>query len=124
MIRRSMQSVRERLAGYSWLSDLPAMLCWAALVGVLGALATIAFHEGMRLVQHVFTGRRGSIVGVTAELPWYGRLLFPLFGGVLAGSLLWASKQFKENTHSDYMEAVAIGDGRLSLRQGMLRSLS
>src|SRR5690606_7234127 len=115
MIRSSVQSVRERLAGYSWLSDLPAMLCWAALVGVLGALATIAFHEGMRLVQHVVTGRSGPIVAVTSELSWYGRLLFPLFGGVVAGALLWASKQVKQSTNSDYMEAVAIGDGRLSL---------
>src|SRR5690606_31641497 len=55
---------------------------------------------------------------------WYGRLLFPLLGGVAAGALLWASKQLKGSTNSDYMEAVAIGDGRLSLRQGMLRSLS
>ncbi|NYT85336.1 ClcB-like voltage-gated chloride channel protein [Pollutimonas harenae] len=124
MIRSSVQSVRERLAGYSWLSDLPAMLCWAALVGALGAFATIAFHEGMRLVQELATGRSGSIVGVTRELPWYGRLLFPMLGGVVAGALLWASKQLKESTNSDYMEAVAIGDGRLSLRQGLLRSLS
>ncbi|MDS1140712.1 ClcB-like voltage-gated chloride channel protein [Pusillimonas sp. SM2304] len=124
MIRSSVQSVRERLAGYSWLSDLPAMLCWAVLVGACGALATIAFHEGMRLVQYLATGRSGSIVGVTRELPWYGRLLFPLLGGVAAGALLWASKQLKGSTNSDYMEAVAIGDGRLSLRQGMLRSLS
>lgn len=124
MIRSSVQSVRERLAGYSWLSDLPAMLCWAVLVGACGALATIAFHEGMRLVQYLATGRSGSIVGVTRELPWYGRLLFPLLGGVAAGALLWASKQLKGSANSDYMEAVAIGDGRLSLRQGMLRSLS
>ncbi|MGB6103385.1 MAG: ClcB-like voltage-gated chloride channel protein [Pusillimonas sp.] len=124
MIRSSVQSMRERLAGYSWLSDLPAMLCWAVLVGALGAFATIAFHEGMRLIQQLVTGHSGSIVGVTRELPWYGRLLFPLFGGVAAGSLLWVSKQLKGSTNSDYMEAVAIGDGRLSLRQGLLRSLS
>jgi len=124
MKRNPVQSVRERLAGYSWLSDLPAMLCWAVLVGAAGAFATIGFHEAMHLAQHAFTGRSGSIVGVIDSLPWYGRLIFPLGGGVAAGFLLWASKKLKAGANSDYMEAVAIGDGRLSIRQGLLRSAS
>src|SRR5690606_25229337 len=124
MIRNSVQSMRRQLAGYSWLSDLPAMLCWAALVGVLGALSTIAFHEGMHLLQSLATGQSGSIVGVTKSLPWYGRLLFPAAGGVIAGLLLWAAARVSGSANSDYMEAVAIGDGRLSIRQGLLRSLS
>ncbi|MBV6304806.1 ClcB-like voltage-gated chloride channel protein [Candidimonas humi] len=119
-----LSSVRHRLEGYSWLSDLPAMLCWAAVVGVLGAFATIVFHRGMDLLQDLVTGHSGSIVGVTQTLPWYGRLLFPMAGGIVAGSLLWGASRFKSGANSDYMEAVAIGDGRLSLRQGLLRTLS
>src|SRR3546814_19591304 len=57
-------------------------------------------------------------------LPWYGRLLFPLCGDIVAGNLLCDSKKTKARANSDYMEAVAIGDGRLSIRQGLLRSLS
>ncbi|PLC53084.1 chloride channel protein [Pollutimonas nitritireducens] len=124
MIGHPIKSMRKRLAGYSWLSDLPAMLCWAALTGVLGAFATILFHEGMRLIQNLVTGHSGSIVGVTQGLPWYGRLLFPAFGGLVAGSLLWLASRMGSGAHSDYMEAVALGDGRLSMRQGLLRSLS
>ncbi|WP_353153232.1 ClcB-like voltage-gated chloride channel protein [Pollutimonas bauzanensis] len=124
MIRHTVQAMRQRLAGYLWLSDLPAMLCWAVLVGVLGAFATIAFHEGMRLIQQLVTGESGSIVGVTKTLPWYGRLLFPTCGGLVAGLLLWAASRSKAGANSDYMEAVAIGDGRLSIWQGLLRSLS
>ncbi len=124
MIGHTVQAMRQRLGSYSWLSDLPAMLCWAVLVGVLGAFATILFHEGMRLIQQVVTGRSGSIVGVTQALPWYGRLLFPAFGGLAAGLLLWAASKTKAKANSDYMEAVAIGDGRLSIGQGLLRSLS
>jgi CIC family chloride channel protein len=124
MIRNSVYSVRQRLAGYSWLSDLPAMLCWAVLVGVLGALATVAFHQGIRLVQHLVTGNSGSIVGVTRELDPYLRVLFPAVAGALAGALLRLSSHISAGTNSDYMEAVAIGDGRLSVRQGVLRSLS
>lgn len=124
MIGHSIRFMRKRLAGYSWLSDLPAMLFWAALTGVLGAFSTILFHEGMHLVQNVVAGRSGSIVGVMQGLPWYGRLLFPAFGGLAAGMLLWLASRNRAGINSDYMEAVAIGDGRLSIRQGLLRSLS
>src|SRR5690606_7025189 len=77
-----------------------------------------------RLVQFVATGDSGSIVRVTQGLPWYGRLLFPLLGGVVAGTLLWLAGKVKAGASSDYMEAVAIGDGKLSIRQGLLRSAS
>ncbi len=117
MLARLVSSIRKRLEGYSWLSDLPAMLCWAALVGVLGAFATIAFHEGMQLLQQLIIGDSGSIVRVTEGLPWYGRLLFPMAGGVAAGTLLWGAAKIKAGADSDYMEAVAIGDGRRSLRR-------
>jgi CIC family chloride channel protein len=124
MIPHRVQSVRRQLAGYSWLSELPAMLCWAALVGVLGALSTIAFHKGMHLLQHLAAGQSGSIAAVTTSLPWYGRLLFPSLAGIVAGLLLWVAAKVGTKSNSDYMEAVAIGDGRLSIRQGLLRSLS
>lgn len=124
MVRHRVQALRRRLAGYLWLSDLPAMLGWAVVVGVLAAFTTIAFHQGMRLIQHLVTGTSGSIVAVTTSLPWYGRLLFPAVGGLVAGMLLWAASRIKVGAQSDYMEAVAIGDGRLSMRTGLLRSLS
>src|SRR3546814_10953004 len=76
------------------------------------------------LIQKAVTGESGSIVGVMRGLPWYGRLLFPLCGGIVAGGLLWASKKTKARANSDYMEAVAIGAGRPSIRKGLLRSLS
>lgn len=124
ILRHRVQSLRRRLAGYLWLSDLPAMLGWAALAGMLAALTTIGFHQGMKAIQEAVTGHSGSIVAVTKGLPWYGRLLFPAAGGVVAGSLLWLASRRKAGSHSDYMESVAIGDGRLFLRHGLLRSLS
>ncbi len=117
-----MQHLRRRIAGYPWLSDLPAMLAWALVVGVCAAFTTIGFHQGMRLIQHLATGREGAIVGVITSLPWYGRLLFPALGGVIAGTLLWAAARLSTGRGADYMEAVAIGDGRLSLGHGLLRS--
>ena len=101
-----------------------AMLCWAALAGVGGAVVTIAFHAGIHGVQWLFAGHAGAITQVMRDLPWWLRLLAPAVGGLCAGALLVAARRASRDAHSDYMEAVAIGDGRMSVRQGLLRSLS
>lgn len=124
MFKRLISPLRRRLKGVGWLSDMPAMLCWAVLMGILGAAVVVLFHEGIYLVQRIAIGQEGEISEVTARLPWYSRLLFPTLGGLLAGMFLWLASRKKTETASDYMEAVAIGDGRMSLRQGLLRSLS
>ncbi|TFL13095.1 voltage-gated chloride channel ClcB [Pusillimonas caeni] len=120
----SVDSLSSRLKDYAWLSDLPAMLFWAALVGVLAALATLAFYQGMYFILSLVGGQSGSVVQTMQGLPWYGRLLLPAAGGVVAGCLLHWSEKHGSRATSDYMEAVAIGDGRLSISQGLLRSLS
>lgn len=124
MKARRFSTVRSRLADYRWLSDRPAMLVWAVVVGILAAFATLLFHQGIYLLQSAFSGRSGSVVETIASLPWYGRLLVPMVGGLIAGLLLWWAGKTASGNASDYMEAVAIGDGRLSVKQGLLRSLS
>ncbi len=101
-----------------------AMLCWAALAGVGGALATIAFHAGIQGIQRLFAAQPGSITQVTRGLSWQLRLFVPALGGLVAGFLLVAARRVSSDTHSGYMEAVTIGDGRMSIGQGVLRSLS
>lgn len=120
----SIDSPSRRLKDYPWLSDLPAMLFWAALVGVVAALATLAFYNAMYFILSLVGGQSGSVVQTVQSLPWYGRLLLPVAGGVVAGCLLHWSEKRGSRASSDYMEAVAIGNGRLSISQGLLRSLS
>src|SRR5699024_3701769 len=112
-------SVRQRLKNFTWLSDTPAMLCWAALMGVLGAGVVILFHEGIFAIQRLVAGNQGEITEIIRELPWFGRLLFPTVGGLIAGLLLWLASRKKPEAASDYMEAVAIGDGRMAIGQGV-----
>ncbi|MGB7484223.1 MAG: chloride channel protein, partial [Castellaniella sp.] len=47
-----------------------AMLCWAALAGVGGALVTLAFHAGIHAIQWLFAGHSGAITHVMRDLPW------------------------------------------------------
>ncbi|AMP00686.1 voltage gated chloride channel family protein [Collimonas arenae] len=105
-------------------SESNSMLLWAAVVGFLGALATILFRECIYGMQMLLTGHSGSFVAMAKSLPWWWRLLLPAAGGVVAGAILLLAKRVPAAATSDYMEAVAIGDGNIPVRQSLLRSLS
>ena len=100
------------------------MLLWGAVVGFVGALATVVFRECIALVQFLLTGRSGSLVGIAESLPWYLRVLVPTIGGLIAGLLLLWARRMPAGAAPDYMEAVAIGDGQIPVRHSVLRSLS
>jgi CIC family chloride channel protein len=61
---------------------------WAASIGFLGALASVAFGEGIRLVELALTGRSGRLVPVATQLPRWGRILIPIFGGAIVSLVL------------------------------------
>ncbi len=99
------------------------MLVWAALVGFFGALVTIGFREAIHGLEWLATRQTGGLVEIAEVLPWTLRIAFPAVGGVLAGLLLQLSRRWSsEGAASDYMEAIAIGDGRISVRQALARS--
>jgi chloride channel protein, CIC family len=101
-----------------------SLLLLAALVGFVGALATVAFREGLALAQALLYGRSGSFVEIAASLPWHTRLLLPCAGGLLAGSLLALGRRLPSQRRPDYMEIVAIGDGRVPVRLTLVNGLS
>ena len=41
--------------------ELVGVVFWAALVGFCGALASVAFRESARLLEHLFTGESGDL---------------------------------------------------------------
>lgn len=101
-----------------------AILLWAALVGFIGALATLAFREGLVALQALLFGRTGSFVEIASALPWQARLLFPCAGGLLAGCLLVLARRQGAGARADYMEVVAVGDGKVPVRLTLVNSLS
>ena len=47
------------------------LLLLAALIGLVGGLATVAFHEGMAFTESIATGHPGSLVSASESLaPW------------------------------------------------------
>jgi len=106
--------------------DLAGIIFWAALTGFLGALASVAFREGSRLLERLFTGQNTpGLVDAAIELVWWHRMVIPVAGGVLAGLILhWAGRVLTVPRAVDYMEAVLVGDGRIGFRTTVLSSLS
>jgi CIC family chloride channel protein len=117
--------LRTRAKQLFRLSDAHTMLVWSVIVGVLGALATIAFRQGIDLFQWLFVGKISGFVEMARELPWGVRIWLPAAGGLLAGcALLIARRGAGQRANSDYMEAIAIGDGVVPVWQSAWRSLS
>jgi chloride channel protein, CIC family len=106
------------------LSEAHSMLLWAGVVGLVGALVTIAFRDSLGGVQWLLVGHSGSLVEMAKTLSWQVRVILPTVGGIVAGTFLVLAKRFSSGVTSDYMEAVAIGNGNISIRQTILRSFS
>jgi CIC family chloride channel protein len=101
-----------------------AMLLWAALAGLVGALATIAFRDGLAAMQWLLVGRSGSFVEMAAALPWPMRVALPCAGGLAAGCLLVLARRRHDAAPPDYMESITSGTGEISVPQTLLRSAS
>jgi CIC family chloride channel protein len=105
--------------------DLAGIIFWAALVGLCGALSSVAFREGLRLLELLFTGQNHSLEQAASGMVWWHRVLLPLAGAVLAGAILrLAGKVLASPRAVDYMEAVRVGDGSISVRATLANSVS
>src|SRR5260370_3389753 len=97
----------------------------AALDGVVGGWATVAFHEGMACTERIAKGHPGSLVSASENLAPWRRAIAPALGGLVAGVILLVARRVaKGKKQSDYLEAIAIGDGRQDVRGTLLRSAS
>jgi CIC family chloride channel protein len=105
--------------------DLAGIIFWAALIGICGALCSVAFREGARLLELLFTGQSQSLVHAAAHLAWWHRALVPVIGGLLAGLVLHVlAHRLTLARAVDYMEAVLVGDGRIGFRATLVNALS
>lgn len=123
-IIKSVQAIRTYLADFPILFSQTAILVWAAILGFAGAITTITFHEVIKLLQYMHSGRSGDVIEIARSWSLTEILIIPTVGGIIAGLCLYLASRIKVDANSDYMEAVAIGNGRLSIRQGILRILS
>src|SRR3982074_2798495 len=125
---RRLLKAKVWLAEHFRLSGRQIILIWAALIGVLGALASESFRKASELLHYAATGSNSGMISSFARLPWWERIAIPATGGLLAGLALWLGNRLftsvRQKTTTDYMEAIVIGSGNISARASIVKSLS
>jgi CIC family chloride channel protein len=108
------------------LSDLQITIIWAGIVGFFGALSSIAFRGATGVIHKLFTGSSSvSLVESFQQLPLLGRLIVPAIGGLIAGLVIDFGTRWRGRvTTTDYMEAVVLGDGKISARRSLVKCVS
>jgi CIC family chloride channel protein len=107
------------------LGDKQVIYIWAFFVGVVGALTALLFEQAVHLVQTVLTWRVGlDQMEAFKVIPEWHRILVPTIGGLFAGFTLLFTHRFVPTKATEYMEAVALGDGYVPAKPSLLRSLS
>ena len=105
------------------LTEWQITLLWAALAGFLGSLSSLAFSALAEGVHEMLTGSSAGVVESMRQLPWWGCILVPTLGGAAAGlTLLYGQRLTRAQSSTDYMEAIAIGDGRVPVRASLVKS--
>ncbi|MEZ4652398.1 MAG: ClcB-like voltage-gated chloride channel protein [Candidatus Eisenbacteria bacterium] len=117
---RRLLRLRERVQ----ISDEAIHLGLAAIVGLCGGLINLAFYRGTRLAMGLTLHHQGDPVEVASMLPHWQRVVATGVGGLLAGLVLAFGLRFAGRQGTNFLEAVAVGDGRLSFRAGMVKAFS
>ena len=121
---RRLRRLLFELRLWSWLrpSDRQALLWWALAAGLLGAAGTVVFRLAGLGFQWLLTGLNGDDVAVFFAMPPWRRFVTPAIGGLVAGLVLLLGRRLGTQKATDYMEAIAVGDGHVPVRPSLVRS--
>ncbi len=126
--RRQLLKLKLWLVERFKIGERQFMLVWAALIGFLGALSSELFRRATDLLHYLATGSDSEIISSFARLPFWQRIAVPTIGGLLAGLTLWLgnrlTSRLRQTTTTDYMEAIVVGSGSISVPSSIVKSLS
>lgn len=107
------------------LGDTQLIYLWALGAGFIGALTALIFSLCVHGVQDGLTLTHGlSQAEAFRSLEKWHCILVPAIGGLLAGSTLLFMHKFVPVKATEYMEAIALGNGYVPPKPSLLRSLS
>jgi CIC family chloride channel protein len=111
---------------HAQVTDLQVTLFWAGVVGFVGALASVGFRAATAAVHKLMTGNpETSMVESFTHLSPSLRFVIPGVGGLIAGAILYFGMRWHGKvTTTDYMEAVVLGDGKISTRRSLVQCFS
>jgi CIC family chloride channel protein len=100
-------------------------LVWAAAIGCLGGLSGWLMRVALVQVQWLFTHSDERLIEAAESLAWWQRLIVPCIGGLAAGLILeYGTRLTRGRPSTDYMEAIAIGDGVIRSRPTLVKIAS
>ncbi|HOX26186.1 MAG TPA: ClcB-like voltage-gated chloride channel protein [Candidatus Krumholzibacteria bacterium] len=106
-------------------TDVQQILFWAGIVGVAGGFSSLLLRDAMGYLHQLLTGQSGELVESFARLGTWQRLAIPSAGAVAAGIVIHFGRRLRtDGTTTDYMEAVALGTGVLSVRSSVVKVVS
>lgn len=101
------------------------ILIESAVIGGLSGLSCVAVRFFFRLLQRAITGESGLLSSAAAHLPLWRRGITPALGGLAALAVLAIARRFGGSSGGkDYVEAVRLDEGHLSLRPTVWRTIS
>ena len=109
---------------YSRNVQLLRLLGLAVMVGILGALAVLAFHQLLLALEAALYGSNQGLVADARHLPPEIRIIIPALGGLIAGLMLhYFLGNGKGDAGADYMEAISAGS-EVPLRSSLIKSIA
>jgi chloride channel protein, CIC family len=112
---------RERVV----FSEEISHLILAGVVGVIGGLVNLVYFYAIEYVKLFVLRRPGDPVEVAEMIDPWQRVLIPALGGLAAGLVLhWGLRLVGSRGSTNLLEVVVAGDGRLSFRSGVIKTLS
>ena len=104
------------------LDDRNSLYFWAGLAGLLGAAVDFGLRQVSNAVLTLLSGDSHAAALAFVSLPAWQRITIPTCGGLLAGLILMGVHRFIKVTSTDYMEAIALGDGNVPVRATLART--
>ena len=107
-------------------TDLQITLFWAGVIGFGGAVCSVAFRFITGVIHKLMTGNSapGFVESFAQLSPWW-RLAIPALGGLIAGLIMYFGVRWRSRVPTtDYMEAVVLGDGKISARRSLVKCAS
>lgn len=102
-------------------------LFYAALVGFIAGSISVGFRRLSLSLTALFVGQWPATEYLFESLSSWQRVLIPTVGGLIAGLFLWWGTKVPRTSSSsstDYMEAIALGDGKMPFRASIVKSIS
>jgi len=98
-----------------------AFFLFAAMIGMVVGLATVALIELISVVQWIGYGERSEarFAEIAASTPTWRVVLTPLLGGLVVGITLHMLPGRRYHGIADVMEACAFNSGRMGARSGI-----